>query len=70
MRVLIIILLLAGCSPMPKPSVVPEHITNNNIKWKMLAPHIKKHFNTDMTVKEIAAELSYQEYLLAKEKEN
>ena len=69
MRVLIVMLLLAGCSSSPKPK--PKAVANNNnAKWKILAPYIKKHFKTDMTVREIAAELSYQEYLLDKEKEN
>ncbi len=39
-----------------------------NQRWLMLAPHIKKHFKTDMTTKEIAAELSYQKYLMDKKK--
>jgi hypothetical protein len=41
----------------------PEPIDNRQ-RWLVLAPLIKKHFKTDMTVKEIAAELALQEYYL------
>lgn len=47
-----------------KPKVKPPMTQREqNIKWMMLAPHIKKHFKTDMSEQEIAAELSYQAYL-------
>ena len=46
--------------PKPKPPVVVD----NRERWKALAPHIKKHFKTDMPVNDIAAELAYQEYLI------
>ena len=48
------------------PVIVKKPVTkpdDNREKWRALAPFVKKHFKTDMTVKEIAAELSYQEYL-------
>lgn len=42
------------------------------LKWKAVAPFVKKHFKTDMTVRDIeqnlAAEASYQEYLRNKDK--
>lgn len=63
-KLLVLLLLLTSCSPAPK------RITNDRIKWLMLAPLIKQHFKTDMPVEEIAAELSYQHYLLTKEKGN
>ena len=52
-----------------KPKVRPP-MTNRqeNEKWKMLAPFVKRHFKTDMTEKEIAAELAYQSYLKNKDK--
>lgn len=63
---LVWLLLFLGCHSkqvQPKPIVKRD----NRAKWKFLAPYIKKHFKTDMTVKEIAAELAYQEYLQNKE---
>lgn len=44
-----------------KPKPKPSPITSRQ-KWMALAPHVKRHFKTDMTLKEIAAELSYAEY--------
>jgi len=65
-KILIILccLALAGCACFEDKQVIikPKPIDNRD-KWKALAPLIKKHFKTDMTVKEIAAELNYQEYL-------
>jgi len=60
---------LAGCNWFEDKRVVvkPEPIDIRD-RWKALAPFIKRHFKTDMTVKEIAAELAYQEYLLKKNK--
>ena len=46
----------------PKP-------VDNKQKWLALAPFLKKRFKTNMTTKEIAAELSYQEYLKQREKD-
>ncbi len=47
-----------------KPKVRPPMTqSQQNIKWRMLAPHIKKHFDTgDKTVKEIAADLALADY--------
>jgi len=50
----------------PKPKLPP---VSNKQRWMALAPFIKKHYKTDMTTKEIAAELSYQEYLQQKKKD-
>ena len=45
-----------------KPVKPPMTNRQENEKWKALAPHVKKHFKTDLTVKEIAAELAYADY--------
>jgi len=50
-----------------KPKPKPPPITSNQ-KWMALAPHVKRHFKTDMDIKEIAAELSYAEYKMNKDK--
>jgi len=65
--ILIMGFLIAGhteqaVKPRPKP-------VDNKQKWLALAPIIKKHYKTDMTTKEIAAELSLQEYYQQKEKD-
>ena len=70
-KILIVTLLgtiFSGCSWFADNRVVvkPELVDNRD-KWKALAPFVKKHFTTDMTVDEIAAELYYQEYLQNKE---
>jgi len=64
------IIIISGCSWCADKRVVvkPEPV-NNRDRWKVLAPFIKQHFITDMTVEEIAAELAYQEYLLNKKDE-
>lgn len=71
-KLLALLLLLASCSPAPKPitSVKQDIAGDDRVKWLMLAPLIKKHFKTDMPVEWIAAELAYQHYLLTIEKEN
>ncbi len=70
MRKILVLILLAGCQAAPEPvKVSTAHETNDRVLWLMLAPYVKKHFKTDMGVKEIAAELSYQSYLLTKDKE-
>lgn len=46
----------------------PQTEIDNRERWKAIAPYIKEHFKTDMTIEEIAAELAYQEYLMQKEK--
>lgn len=61
MKKLIACLLLLSCSCSTN---IKEQYVNNNIKWMMLAPHIKKHFNINKSVEEIAADLAYQEYLI------
>ncbi len=64
-RILIVSSLFAG-KVAPKP--VETKPVDNRLKWIALAPLIKRHFQTDMGVKEIAAELSYQAYLQEKKK--
>jgi len=49
----------------PKPKLPP---ISNKQRWLALAPFIKKRFKTNMTTKEIAAELSLQEYYQDKKK--
>ncbi len=51
---------------MPLERVTPR--ASDRDRWHVLAMMIKERYQTDMTVKEIAAELSYQEYLLSIEK--
>jgi len=60
-----VLALVAGCAWFADKRVIvkPEPVDNRD-KWKALAPFIKNHFQTDMTVEEIAAELAYQEYLM------
>lgn len=41
----------------PKPLPAPTNQT-----WLALAPHVKKHFKTDMSEKDIAFELAYADY--------
>jgi len=50
--------------PKPKPMISPPYTERQkNLKWKILAPHIKKHFDTgDKTVEEIAADLALADY--------
>jgi len=64
----ICLIFIGGCTWFADKRVVipPEQLrpVSNNERWKALAPFIKKRFQTDMTVEEIAAELAYQEYLL------
>jgi len=48
--------------PKPKPTIDKKQM------WMALAPHIKKRYKTNMTTKEIAAELHYQDYLQQKKK--
>jgi len=64
---LIILLFCSGCSCFSDKRIVvkskPEPIDNRQ-RWLVLAPLIKQHFKTDMTVAEIAAELALQEYYL------
>ena len=43
--------------PKPKPLPTPTKQT-----WLALAPHVKRHFKTDMSEKDIAFELSYAHY--------
>ena len=66
--ILICLISISGCSWFADKRVVvpPEPLkpVSNKQRWLMLAPFIKKRFQTDMTVEEIAAELLYQEYLL------
>jgi len=50
--------------PKPKPLINPPYTARQeNLKWKALAPLVKKHFDTgDKTVQEIAADLSLAAY--------
>lgn len=65
-------ILCGGCSWFEDKRVVvkPEPV-DNQAKWIVIAHHVKRHFKTDMTVREIsenlAAEAAYQEYLQNKE---
>ena len=63
-----LILLISGCSWFAdKRIVVKPPPVDSRDRWKALAPFVKNHFKTDMTINEIAAELAYAEYLLNKE---
>lgn len=50
--------------PKPKPMINPPYTTQQeNIKYRALAPLVKKYFDTgDKTVEEIAADLSLAAY--------
>jgi hypothetical protein len=58
---ILLILFIIGCHANVQTRQF-ERQENNNLKWKILALHIKKHYETNMTVREIAAELAYQEF--------
>ena len=62
---IIILLLLTGCH---NETFMLKKPIDNRQKWKALAIFVKDRHRTDMTVKEIAAELAYQEYLLGLDK--
>ena len=49
--------------------LVPTQVDNKG-KWLALAPFVKRHFKTDMNVKDIAFELSYADYLQQKKKDD
>ncbi len=69
MKILLIILLLllSGCFQDKRVVIKPEPVDNKD-RWIVLAPYIKKHFDTgDMTIEEIAFELAYAEYKLSLE---
>lgn len=53
----LILIIVCGCAVSPKPKL------DHRIKWHILAVQVKKHFKTDMTVEEIATDLSYRAYL-------
>lgn len=62
---IILLLLLSGCSGNKR--VVTKRPIDNRIKWMMLAPLIKKHFNlVDTSVEEIAADLTLAEYEMSR----
>ena len=67
-RIIIMSSLILGAKKAQKPKATMP--VDNRLKWQAVAPFIKKHFKTDMGVKEIAAELSYQEYLKEKKKDD
>lgn len=46
-----------------KPKARPAYTEQQkDVMWRMLAPHVKKHFKLDKDVKEIAADLSLADY--------
>ncbi len=49
----------------PKSLPVPTNQT-----WLALAPHVKRHFKTDMNEKDIAFELAYAHYKNSLKKKN
>lgn len=58
---IILLLLLSGCGN--KTVVVEPKPVDNRDRWMVLAPLIKKHFDTgDKTIEEIAFMLSMAEY--------
>ena len=64
---LILLLLLSGCFQDKRVVIEPKPVDNRD-RWIVLAPYIKKHFDTgDKTIKEIAFELAYAEYKLSLE---
>ena len=64
-KTLLIIICLAGCRSTAVQTQPAPESTDYNSRWKALAPHIKKHFDTgDKTVEEIAADLSLAAYKL------
>ena len=66
---IILLLLLSGCSWFEDKRIVvkPEPVDNMD-RWLMLAPLIKKHFDTgDKTLDEIAVMLAWAEYKLSLE---
>lgn len=66
--IILISLLLTGCSFEDKRVVVKPEPVDNRDRWLVLAPYIKEYFDTgDMTVEEIAAELAWAEYKLSLE---
>ncbi len=68
-RLLLTLLLCCSCSQqIEQHKTIPNNIDNRE-RWHIIAMMIKERYETDMGVKEIAAELSYQEYLLSLEKQ-
>jgi len=62
--------LVLGNQQKANVSVKPRYKpVDNKQRWLALAPFIKERYKTDMTVKEIAAELAYQEYLMERKKD-
>ena len=68
MKWIVIMGVLFGTKQTVKPKPRPKPVDNKQ-RWLALAPFIKKRYKTHMTTKEIAAELSYQEYLQQKKKD-
>jgi len=66
----ICLFVVCGCANQYERAVIKPSPVRNEERWKALAPFIKKRFQTDMTVEEIAAELAYQEYLLFSKPQN
>ena len=66
--IILISLLLTSCSFEDKRIVVKPEPVDNMDRWLMLAPLIKKHFDTgDKTLDEIAIMLAWAEYNLSLE---
>ncbi len=64
---IILLLLLSGCFQDKRVDTKTEPVDNRD-RWLVLAPLIKKHFDTgDKTIEEIAFELSLAEYKLSLE---
>ncbi len=69
MKNLLLTILLLCCSCHVEQKTPIRRTISDRDKWHALAMIIKKRYKTDMTIGEIAAELSYQEYLLSLEKQ-
>ncbi len=66
--IILISLLLTGCSFEDKRVVVKPEPVDNIDRWLALAPYIKEHFDTgDKTLDEIAIMLAWAEYKLSLE---
>ena len=64
---IILLLLLSGCFQDNRVVIKPEPVDNMD-RWLMLAPYVKKHFDTgDKTLDEIAIMLAWAEYELSLE---
>jgi len=61
------ILLLSGCSSDNRVVIKPKQIDTNSYGFlRAISVHTKNRYETSLTVEEIMAEISYQQYLLEK----